>query len=117
MSDFPTDDTTLTLLIAASKINPDTGRTHLHDFLDMGTRIKDQTLIAGSEDPDDGDIPVYEVEYQEGYEPFSEHHVIRTLAREVMETRAELAKAQTATPETGCVPRSYNLPWWRRWRK
>jgi hypothetical protein len=86
---FPTDAATLHMLIAACKINPDTGQTHLHDFLDMGSRVKTRTLIGGSEDVDDGDPPVYEVEYEEGFSPFSPHDVIRTLAEEVLRLRGE----------------------------
>lgn len=79
---FPTDETTLTLLIAACQINPDTGRTHLQDFLHMGTRVKSETLISEV----DG-VPVYEVEHEKGYEPFSEQDVIVTLAEELLELR------------------------------
>ena len=82
MSDFPTDETTLTLLIAACEINPDTGRTHLMDFLEMGARVKAETLV------DDGDPPTYFIEHEKGYEPFSPQQVIETLARELMEARA-----------------------------
>ena len=85
MSDFPTDDATLVMLIAACEINEDTGRTHLHDFLDMGTRIKSSELISAEDDF----VPVYDVEYEKGYEPFSEHQVIATLARELMACRAQ----------------------------
>jgi uncharacterized protein YehS (DUF1456 family) len=81
---FPTDDATLVMLIAACEINPDTGQTHLHQFLDMGTREKSRTQID-----DMGGIPVFDVEYEEGYEPFSEHQVIRTLAGEILEMRGK----------------------------
>jgi hypothetical protein len=81
---FPTDEVTLTLLIAACEINPDTGRTHLMDFLGMGTRVKSDTLTE--EDGPCG-YPVYEREYEEGYAPFSEHQVIATLARELLAAR------------------------------
>jgi hypothetical protein len=85
VSDFPTDETTLTLLIAACNINPDTGRTHLMDFLDMGARVKSETLI---EEGGPFGCPVYEVEYEEGYEPFSEQQVIQTLAQELLACRS-----------------------------
>lgn len=88
--DFPTDEMTLRMLIAACEINPDTGRTHLGDFLDMGTRRQSQELVGGSEDPEDGDAPVYMVEYEEGYAPFSAQHVIRTLAQEILDMREAL---------------------------
>lgn len=84
-NDFPTDETTLTLLVAACEINPDTGQTHLHDFLDMGTRVKSVTQIEWSEPP------VFEVEHEEGFAPFSPQHVIITLARELLELRAKVA--------------------------
>ena len=80
---FPTDVTTLTLLIAACKINPDTGQTHLQDFLSMGARVKSETLLSEA-DP----IPTYLIEHEPGCAPFSEHHVIQTLAEELLELRA-----------------------------
>lgn len=83
-ADFPTDETTLTLLIAACRINPDTEQTHLHDFLDMGARVKSSDLISDEDDP----VPVYMVEHEPGYEPFSETQVIITLAEEILRMRA-----------------------------
>lgn len=91
MSQFPTDDTTLTMLIAACEINPDTGRTHLVDFLEMGARVKSCERTEGGAGTWFGDAPVYEVEYEEGAEPFSPHEVIRTLAQELMVARASLS--------------------------
>lgn len=91
MTGFPTDDTTLTLLIAACEINPDTGRSHLMDFLDMGARVKSETLVEDGEGTWFGDAPVYIVEHEEGYEPFSPNEVIRTLARELMAARGRLS--------------------------
>lgn len=87
--DFPTDETTLTMLIAACEINPDTGRTHLQDFLQMGTQEKSRVQTSYS------DPPVFEVEYEEGRAPFSEHQVISTLARELLACRAQ----PSASPE------------------
>jgi hypothetical protein len=88
MSDgFPTDDATLHMLIAACKINPDTGRTHLMDFLSMGKREKSRTLLQEGEGTCMADAPVYEVEFEEGYAPFSPNEVIRTLAEELLAVR------------------------------
>lgn len=94
MADFPTDETTLTLLIAACEINPDTGRTHLMDFLEMGARVKSETLVDGEEGESGA---VYFVEHEEGYEPFSPHHVIKTLACELLAVRSSLASSRDAT--------------------
>ena len=79
---FPVDDATLIMLAAACEINPDTGRTHLSDFLDMGTRETSRELVD-----DIDDIPVYEVKYEPGYEPFSPHHVIQCLVAEIQRLR------------------------------
>lgn len=84
---FPTDETTLTLLIAACNINPDTGRTHLMDFLNFGSIVKSEELLEGP-DPMGGDVPTYFVEFEEGTSPFSPNQVIRTLAEELLEIRA-----------------------------
>jgi hypothetical protein len=83
---FPLDSATLLLLRAACEINPDTGRTHLHDFLSMGERVKSATLLD-AEGP--FGHPIYEVEFEDGYAPFSEHSVISTLATEVLRLRGE----------------------------
>ena len=95
---FPTDEATLILLMAACEINPDTERTHLMDFLDMGTRIKAQTLIEEGDESLGGmaGAPVYFVEHEEGYAPYSPNHVIRTLAQEVLDLRAELERRQVS---------------------
>lgn len=83
MSDgFPLDATTLVMLSAACELNPDSGRTHLMDFLHMGSRVRDKKLV------DDAGTPVYEIEYEEGHEPFSESEVIRTLVAEIQRLRA-----------------------------
>jgi hypothetical protein len=90
VSDFPTDDATLVMLIAACEINPDTGRTHLFDFLDMGSVIKsveDITEETFGEDDEEG-ARVYFVEHEDGREPFSPHDVIRTLAQTILNMRA-----------------------------
>lgn len=91
MSDFPLDDATLVMLSAACEINPDSGQTHLQDFLSMGERIKTQTLIS---DESEVGAPVYFVEHEKGYEPFSEHQVIRALVSEVLELRAKARSRQ-----------------------
>jgi len=82
MAEFPLDDTTLVLLDAACQMNPDTGQTHLHDFLRMGERVKSSTLLD-----DSGGIPIYEVEFEDGYAPWSEQSVIRALVTEVQRLR------------------------------
>jgi hypothetical protein len=84
---FPTDEATLTLLIASCRINPDTEQTHLGDFLQMGARVKSEELLS----EDDDSAPVYLVEHEPGYEPFSPQQVIITLAEEVMRLRAALS--------------------------
>ena len=90
MSRFPLDDATLVMLRSACQINPDNEQTNLHAFLDMGAREKSRTLIADGEENDEGfaGAPVYEVEYEEGYEPFSEHEVIVALVDEVFRLRS-----------------------------
>jgi len=75
---FPLDDVTLELLAASVQMNPDTGQTHLHDFLRMGEQVESETPIS------DG---VSEVVFKEGYEPWSEHDVILALVREVQRLR------------------------------
>ena len=57
---------------------------HLHDFLSMGERVKSQELVD-----DWGGVPVYEVEFEEGFEPFSEHQAISALVGEVLRLRGE----------------------------
>lgn len=84
---FPTDETTLTLLEAACKMNPDSGQTHLQDFLNMGSRVKEETQIEWS------DPPVYLIEYEEGYRPWSEHEVIVALIAEIRRFRSLSARA------------------------
>lgn len=83
MSDFPVDDATLVMLAEACRINPDLGRTTLHDFLDMGSRV------ASSEQIDDGDegAPVYLVEHEPGYAPYSPNQVILALVAEIQRLR------------------------------
>lgn len=80
-STFPVDDTTLELLLAACRINPDSGHTELMTFLDFGTVEKSRTLV------EDGPTPIYEVEYEEGREPFSPHGVIVALVQEIQRLR------------------------------
>ena len=49
MSRFPTDETTLTMLIAACKINPDNGQTNLKDGVcTMEIRAASSCLLAAS---------------------------------------------------------------------
>jgi hypothetical protein len=92
MSEFPVDDTTLVLLAAACQMNPDSGHTELMTFLDMGTRVKSETLIEG------GEVPTYFVEHEPGYEPFSPHEVIRALVAEVQRLRALLGEETMTEP-------------------
>lgn len=90
MSDgFPTDAATLHMLAAACRINPDTGRTHLLDFLSMGERVGSSTLIGAGEGTWMGDAPVYGVEFEEGYEPFGPNDVILALVEEILRLREE----------------------------
>lgn len=93
MSKFPTDDATLHLLIGACQINPDTGRTHLLDFLDFGSIEKSRELV---DEGGCGGFPVYHVEFEEGTAPFSPNQVIQTLAEELMEARHKAEEAKPA---------------------
>jgi hypothetical protein len=88
VSDFPTDETTLTLLMAACRINPDSGQTELHSFLDMGTRIKSTEDISYRFEGEGA--PVFMVEYEPGYAPWSETQVIIALSEEILRLRAAL---------------------------
>jgi hypothetical protein len=86
--EFPVDNTTLALLEAACNINPDTGRTHLMDFLSMGEEVKSRTLLMEEGDLGLGIVaPVYEVEFEEGREPWSVNSVILALVAEVRRLR------------------------------
>lgn len=87
---FPLDDATLVMLASACEINPDTGRTHLLDFLAMGERVKSVTDITHEIGDGEG-APVYFVEHEEGYAPFSPHDVIAALVAEVQRLRTEAA--------------------------
>lgn len=82
---FPLDDATLVMLASACEINPDTGRTHLLDFLDFGSQVKTSTDIS-EEFGDDGPA-VYLVEYEDGACPFSPHDAIKALVAEVQRLR------------------------------
>ena len=81
---FPLDDATLVMLASACEINPDTGRTHLMDFLDMGSRIAARELVSGQ---DDDGSPVFEVTYEDGFAPFTAHDAIRALVKEIQRLR------------------------------
>lgn len=105
MSDFPLDDATLVLLDAACRINPDSGHTELGTFLEMGTRVARVTneetgetyadMEAAQEDVDDGDVPVFFVEHEPGYEPYSPQHVICCLVAEIQRLRAAATRSDT----------------------
>ena len=88
MNGFPTDETTLTLLEAACRINPDSGHTELQSFLDMGSRVKSTTLL------EDIEPPVYFVEHEPGFEPWSETQVIGALIAEIRRLRAALQRRE-----------------------
>jgi hypothetical protein len=64
------------------------------EFLEMGARVKTTTDI--SDQFAEGGPPVFEVEHEEGYEPFNEFIVIETLAEELLRTRAQLSEARAA---------------------
>lgn len=89
MPSFPTDEMTLRFLIEACELNPDTGQTHLQDFLHMGTRVKSEMLIEDGEGLTPFDAPVYMVEFEEGAAPWSEQSVIQALAGEILRLRGE----------------------------
>lgn len=86
---FPLDDATLVMLRAACQINPDSGHTELLSFLDMGARVKSVTDIT---DECDAGAPVYLVEHEEGFEPWSPEGVIPALVDEIFRLR-EAARA------------------------
>lgn len=97
MTTFPLDTATLIMLRAACEMNEDTGQTHLHDFLMMGAREASRSYLTSGGFGDDSTIPVYEVEYEEGYEPFSEHGAIVALVGEVLRLRGvETDRKETA---------------------
>jgi hypothetical protein len=50
----------------------------------MGTRVKTKTLVEAS-DPE-----IWEIEYEEGFAPWSPHSVIQALVAEVQRLRGEL---------------------------
>ena len=93
---FPTDELSLSLLAEACRINEDTGRTHLQDFLHMGTRVRsvesggvtygtvDEALEADMGD----EPPILFVEHEPGFEPHSEHTVILSLIECIERLRA-----------------------------
>lgn len=85
--EFPLDDATLIMLAASCEINEETGRTHLHDFLDMGARVKSSTDITERVFGEEGGLPVYEVEFEDGFAPWSPHDAIRALVTEVLRLR------------------------------
>lgn len=95
---FPMDEMSLRMLMAACEINEDTGRTHLMDFLDMGTVIKSEGLMDGP-DPLGGDKPTYLVEYEPGKAPRSPNGVIRDLAEEILRLRGELSDSERGEAE------------------
>lgn len=75
---FPTDEMTLRMLIVACSINPDTGQTHLQDFLRMGAVEKSRVEI---------DHDIVEVKYEEDHPNYSEHSVITALAQELLDLK------------------------------
>ena len=48
MTAFPLDDATLVMLAEACRINPDTGRTHLTDFLEGIIPSRERTRVRFS---------------------------------------------------------------------
>ena len=107
---FPTDEITLRLLTEACRINEDTGRTHLDDFLHMGTRLKSAEeggVTYGSVDEALADslaeTPLVYVEYEPGFEPHSPQTVIISLVEESQRLRA--VSQPEASGEAGTVTR------------
>ena len=97
---FPTDDVNLTLLAEACRINEATGRTHLEDFLHMGTRVARVEEGGVAYDTVDealadshADTPVVYVEYEPGFEPHSPHTVIISLIEEIQRLRGAVPPA------------------------
>lgn len=83
VAEFPLDDATLVMLAAACEINPETGQTHLMDFLHMGAVETEREEI----DDGMGGAPVFEITYAPGAEPFSPQQAIRALVEEVQRLR------------------------------
>jgi hypothetical protein len=102
VSGFPVDEATLVMLAEACRINPDLGRTTLHDFLDMGKRVKTVSeggIEYGSIDEAleayEGDgPPILDVEHEPGFEPYSPNDVILALIAEIERLRACLDGAR-----------------------
>lgn len=95
MSDFPVDDATLVMLAEACRINEELGRTTLHDFLHMGSRVRsaeDETgtvhaTVDEAVEASEEAVPVIYVEHEPGFEPYSEHGVILALVAEIQRLR------------------------------
>lgn len=97
MSGYPVDDMSLRLLAEACRINDDTGRTHLSDFLEMGAQVESVTNEATGvtyatiedalADTDQGDVPTFYVKHKEGWEPHSPQSVILALVAEIQRLR------------------------------
>ena len=93
---FPTDDVTLGMLVEACSINEATGRTHLDDFLMMGTKVASVEEGGVKYDTEDealadslAETPVLYVEYEPGREPHSPQTVIISLVEEILRLRAD----------------------------
>jgi hypothetical protein len=87
VSGFPVDDATLVMLAAACEVNPDTGRSHLLDFLHMGTQEKSREDVSHEVGGEIGEGVAFFIEYEEGAAPFSPHDVIRALVTEIQRLR------------------------------
>lgn len=96
---FPTDEMSLRGLIEACTLNEGSGRTHLHDYLDMTVRVQSVTndetgevfpdMDAALEAVGGDTTPIFMVEHEPGTSPHSEHTVIVSLAEELLRLRGE----------------------------
>lgn len=129
---FPTDEMSLRGLIEACTCNEETGRSHLHDYLDMTARIESVTNQETGESFPDMDsaleaaddcagTSIFLVEHESGTTPHSGNSVIISLAEELLRLRGEERVAMTTCscrwPRGGCddCPRSKLSPryWWK----
>lgn len=89
--DFPVDDATLVMLAEACRVNEESGRSHLNDFLFMGSVEASRELLEEADEELAGmaGAPVFLVEYEPGRAPFSPNGVILALIAEIQRLRSE----------------------------
>lgn len=119
MSDFPLDETTLTLLAAACEINPDSGHTELMSFLEMtagpitsvemnGIEYESVEAALEDADPDDG-APILTINRAPGDEAHTEHTVILALIAEIRRLRSLIRADHIWHANQAGAPRSCDI--------